>query len=101
MPSNVKSIKETLKGILMRKTVVKNRQNAGPAMVSAQCYLRLMRSIMQFFNIKYELAIIASLLRKIKILEWFKPLKFATIYAAAAAENNRIGKCEISISSAS
>ena len=41
---------------------------------------------MQFFNIKYELAIIASLLRKIKIFEPIKPLKFAMIYAAATSK---------------
>lgn len=40
---------------------------------------------MQFFNIKYEVVIIASLLRKIKIFEAIKPLKFAMIYAAAAS----------------
>jgi hypothetical protein len=41
---------------------------------------------MQFFNIKYQLVSLVSLLRKIKIFEAIKPLKFAAIYAAAIAK---------------
>jgi hypothetical protein len=50
---------------------------------------------MQFFNIKYELVTLASLLRKIKIFEAIKPLKFAAIYAAAIAKLARRNTCEI------
>lgn len=45
---------------------------------------------MQFFNIKYEVVIIASLLRKIKIFEAIKPLKFAMIYAGRCFLKDRI-----------
>jgi hypothetical protein len=66
-----------------------------PVRVPDQYYLPLMEGFIQFFNIKQELAMIASLLRKINIFVSIKPLKFAAIYAAAAAENGRMGMCEI------
>ena len=50
---------------------------------------------MQFFNIKYEVTILASLLRKIKIFEAIKLLKFVAIYAAVFAEMTGWITCEI------
>jgi len=66
----------------MLKPTTKNSQNAIPASVSAQRYLRLISVFIQFFNIKYEVTILASLLRKIKIFEAIKLLKFTAIYAS-------------------
>jgi len=54
-----------------------------------------MRSIIQFFNIKYKLTSIASLLRKIKIFKAIKPLKFAAIYAAVFGKMGDQVTCEI------
>jgi hypothetical protein len=50
---------------------------------------------MQFFNIKYEPVILASLLRKIEIFEAIKPLKFAAIYAAVLGKMTGQATCEI------
>lgn len=54
-----------------------------------------MNSFIQFFNIKYTLVILASLLRKIKIFESIKPLKFAAIYAAVFVKLGGLITCEI------
>lgn len=64
--------------------------NTVPERVSSQCYLRLITSLIQFFNIKYDLVILASLLRKIKIFKSIKPLKFAAIYADLNGKNDRV-----------
>jgi hypothetical protein len=50
---------------------------------------------MQFFNIKYGTVILASLLRKIKILETIKPLGSSAIYAAVFGKMSSQATCEI------